>query len=332
MLVGWFFLLSAIIAVPIIALTGAGYAASAFGLGETGRLLMTGIILLIAVGTNFFGMRLTGKVQMAVVSAIIVILISAVVGSMHAIDLSFFTPFMPHGWLSVGHAATLIFWCFLGWEAISHLTEEFENPNRDVIRSTIIASVIISLLYLATACAVIGTRSYGPGMSDVSLIHLIHLSFGTPGVLIAGISTLFITTAPAIAYTGAAARLAYAISKAEYAPRFFSLLHSIYQTPVGGLVFLFSCFILILALYGSGIVPLQILIQIPNTTFILTYFAGCAAGLVLLKDSSAGRAVCAISLVLTGFIFCFTGWAMIWPIILIVIWVVYLKVRRSCTA
>ena len=42
MLVGWFFLLSAIMAVPIIALTGAGYAATAFGLGETGRVIITG--------------------------------------------------------------------------------------------------------------------------------------------------------------------------------------------------------------------------------------------------------------------------------------------------
>ncbi|OQA57470.1 MAG: putative transporter [Euryarchaeota archaeon ADurb.Bin294] len=329
MLVGWFFLLSAIMAVPIIALTGAGYAATAFGLGETGRLIITGIIIFIAVGTNFFGMRLTGGVQMAVVAATIAILIGAVVGSIHAIEPSNFVPFMPHGWPSVGHAATLIFWCFLGWEAISHVTEEFEDPGRDVVRGTIIASVIISILYLATACAVIGTKSYGPGISEVSLIHLIHLSFGTSGVIIAGIITLFITTAPAIAYTGAAGRLAYAISKAGYAPRQFSLLHSFYQTPVGGLAFLFCCFYLILGIYIIGIITLDVLIQIPNATFILTYFAGCAAGLVLMKDSWSGMGVSAVSLVLTGIIFCFTGWAMIWPVILIIIFAVYLKTRTS---
>ncbi len=327
MLVGWFFLLSAIMAVPVIALTGAGYAAMAFGLGETGRMIITGIIIFTAVGTNFFGMRLTGGVQMVVVTATIAILIGAVAGSIHAIDPVNFVPFMPHGWTSVGHAATLIFWCFLGWEAISHLTEEFEDPGRDVVRGTIIASVIISILYLATACAVIGTGSYGPGVSEVSLIHLIHLSFGMPGVIIAGIITLFITTAPAIAYTGAAGRLAYAISRAGYAPRQFSLLHSIHQTPVGGLVFLFFCFCLILGIYLSGIISIDVLIQIPNATFILTYSAGCAAGLILMKDSRAGMIVSAISLLLTLVIFCFTGWAMIWPIILVIIWVIYLKSR-----
>ena len=232
-----------------------------FGLGEAGRLIITELSS-SSQWDEFFGMRLTGGVQMAVVAATIAILIGAVVGSIHAIEPSHFVPFMPHGWPSVGHAATLIFWCFLGWEAISHVTEEFEDPGRDVVRGTIIASVIISILYLATACAVIGTGSYGPGISEVSLIHLIHLSFGTFGVIIAGIITLFITTAPAIAYAGAAGRLAYAISKSGYAPRQFSLLHSVYQTPVGGLMFLLCCFYLILGIY-TGIITLDVLIQIP---------------------------------------------------------------------
>jgi amino acid efflux transporter len=84
-----------------------------------------------------------------------------------------------------------------------------------------------------------------------------------------------------------------------------------------------------LGIYISGIITLDVLIQIPNATFILTYFAGCAAGLVLMKDSPAGSLVSAISLILTGIIFCFTGWAMIWPVILIGIWGMYLKKRRS---
>ncbi|QXO95456.1 amino acid permease [Methanospirillum purgamenti] len=328
MLVGWFFLLSAIMAVPIIALTGAGYAAAAFGLGETGRLIIAGIILVISVATNFTGMKLTGRIQMMVVATTIIILIGAVAGSIHAIDLVNFEPFMPNGWGSVGHAATLIFWCFLGWEAISHVTEEFEDPGRDVVRGTIIASVIISLLYLGAAGAVIGTKSYGPGISEVSLIHLIQLSFGTSGMIIAGIMTLFITTAPAIAYTGAAGRLAYAISKAGYAPRSFSMLHCRFKTPGISLVFLLGCFLIILLIYMSGFIPLDILIQIPNTTFILTYLAGCAAGLVLMKENKTAMAVSGISLLLTAAIFCFTGWAMIWPVILVLIWTVYVKVRK----
>lgn len=326
-LIGWFFLLSAIIAVPIIALTGAGYAAAAFGLGETGRLLITAVILSIAIITNYFGMKMTGQVQMAVVVATILILISAIFGSIHAIDAINFTPFMPNGWVSIGQAGALIFWCFLGWEAVSHVTEEFENPARDVVKGTIIASVIISLLYIATAFAVVGTHSYGPGMSDVSLIHLISISSGTYGTALAGFITLFITTAPAIAYTSASSRLAYALSKSGSAPVLFSRLSSRYKTPVGSLAFLFACFFCILLIYSSGMISLELLIQIPNATFILTYFAGCAAGLVLLKGDWITTGVSGVSLILTGIIFFFVGWAILWPVIIILIWWRYAKVK-----
>ena len=322
-LIGYYFLLSVIMGVPVIALTGAGYACNAFGLGEIARVPVTMFILSIGLLSNYYGMKLTGQIQVAVVVATIGILIGAVTGSLHMINLANLTPFLPHGLMSVGHAATLIFWCFLGWEAIAHVSGEFENPQRDVVKGTLIASVIISLLYLATVFAVIGTHSYGPGISDISLIHLIGIAAGPYGMYIAGFITLFITTAPSIAYIGAASRLAYSLSLTGSAPSALSLLSKRYHTPVGGLSFLAICFLIILIIYSTGIASLSFLIQIPNATFILTYLGGCAAGVVLLKDDRLGMTVSCISLLLTGAILCFVGWVIIWPVIITIIWAIY---------
>ncbi len=322
-LTGYFFLASAIIAVPIIALTGAGYACTAFGLGENARIPVTALILLIGLGSNYLGMKLTGQVQLAVVIATMVILVGAITGSLQMIHPANFSPFLVNGWLSVGHAATLIFWCFLGWEAVSHVTEEFENPGRDVVKGTIIASVIISILYLATVCAVIGTHSYGPGVSEVSLIHLIGIAAGKPGIYIAGIITLFITIAPAIAYIGAASRQVFTLSRNGSAPAALSRLSPRFHTPSGGLAVLAICFAAIITLYSTGVVPLSLLIQIPNATFILTYMGGCAAGLVILRDDPKGIILSTISLILTGCILLFVGWAIIWPIAIILLWAAY---------
>jgi len=322
-LFGYYFLVSAIMAVPVIAITGAGYACSAFGLGESVRLPVTVIILVLGLCSNYLGMRLTGQIQLAVVVATIVILAGAVTGSLHTINPANFSPFLPNGWMSVGHAATLIFWCFLGWEAISHVTEEFENPQRDVLKGTIIASVIISILYITTVCAVVGTHSYGPGISEVSLINLISIAGGQNGTIIAGIITLFITIAPATAYIGAASRLVYTLSRSGSAPQVLSRLSPRYQTPSGGLALLAVCFLLILLVYSTKLISLAVLIQVPNATFIMTYLGGCAAGLVLLKGDRLGMTVSALSLLLTGGILCFVGWAVIWPVIITLIWALY---------
>lgn len=327
-LVGWFFLLSVVVGAPVIALVGAGYACAAVGLGDSCRLIIAAFILLTGILTNYIGMKMTSQIQMAVVATTIIILVSAFAGSILSVDPANFTPFLPFGWESVGHAGTLIFWSFLGWEAISHISEEFEDPKRDVVKGTIIAALVIGILYIGTAFVVVGTHSYGTGISDVSLIHLIHLSFGSYGVVFAGLAALFICIAPVIAYIGAACRLAYSLSVTGYAPAPLSRISGRFHTPVGGLGFLAVCFMILLCIFNSRILSLSTLIQIPNATFILTYLGGCAAGLVLLKDRTYGRLVSGISLVMTAVVFFFVGWTVIYPMIITLIWGGFMVYRR----
>ncbi|MDD1701858.1 MAG: amino acid permease, partial [Methanoregula sp.] len=172
-LIGWFFLLSVVVGAPVLALTGAGYICAAAGLGDTFRLLIAIAILSAGILLNYRGMKITGQVQVAVVLTTIIVIGVTVMGSLTAIEPSDFTPFMPSGWESVGHASAVLFWCFIGWEAIAHISGEFENPQRDAIRGTLIAALIISILYFLTAFVVVGTHSYGPSLTDVSLVHII---------------------------------------------------------------------------------------------------------------------------------------------------------------
>jgi amino acid efflux transporter len=327
-LIGWFFLLSVVVGAPVIALVGAGYACAAVGLGGSSRLVLAVFILLTAILTNYIGMKMTSQIQMAVVMTTIVILVCAFAGSVFTVDLNDFSPFMPYGWESVGHAGTLIFWSFLGWEAVSHISEEFENPERDVVKGTIIAALVIGILYIGTAFVVIGTHSYGPGISDISLIQLIKVSFGQYGVVFAGLAALFICIAPVIAYIGAACRLAYSLSITGYAPKFLSRLSDRFQTPIGGLWFLAICFTIMLWIFSSGALSLSTLIQLPNATFILTYLGGCAAGVVLLKDRKFGVQFSAISLAMTAVVFLFVGWTVIYPIIITLVWGGFMIYRR----
>jgi amino acid efflux transporter len=327
-LIGWFFLLSTIIGVPVLSLTGAGYITAAFGLSETVRILIAAGIILLGLILNYFGMRLSGQIQVFVVLTTIAILIGSFLGSIRAIDPVNFFPLFPNGWMSSGYAASLIFWSFIGWEAVTHITEEFEDPERDVVRATIIASVIISALYFMTAFAVVGTHSYGPGLSDVSLLNVIRLSFGGYGAAGIGIAALFVCIAPSITYIGAASRLVYSLSVTGYAPSVFSRLSSRYHTPLGGIILLTICFALIFIIYSVSLLPLTALIQLPNATFILTYMGGSAAGLVLLRDNRAAFLLSGISLVMTAVVFLFVSWAMVFPLIVTIVWGVFMVVKK----
>ena len=323
-LVGWYFLMSVVIGAPVLALTGAGYLSTAIGLNDNYRLFIAIVILLAGLLTNYFGMKVTGQLQIVVVLITITILVLTIIGSFSKIDPTNFKPFISNGWASIGFTLPILFWCFIGWEAVANISKEFQNPRRDAIRGTIIGAIVVSIIYFFTALVIVGTHSYGLKMSEASLIYVIKNSFGTYGSIIAGFGALFICIAPAIAYIGAASRLAFSLAENGYAPKSFSRTSRKYNTPSGGLLFLAMCFTVLLIVFSSRIISLAVLIQIPNATFILTYLGGCAAGLILLKDSKLGFALSVTSLILSAFVFLFVKWTILYPVCITLFWFAFM--------
>ncbi|MCZ8522221.1 MULTISPECIES: amino acid permease [Paenibacillus] len=331
-LVGWFFLLSVPIGAPVAALTGAGYMTAAMGWGNPAKLAIAAGMLVLALLVNYIGMKVAGQLQLIVVLAIIAVLILAIAGAQPYIDPVHLTPFMPHGWASVGQATAILFWCFIGWEAVSHLSEEFREPKKAAIQGVTLAAFIVGILYFLTAFAVVGTGSYRGAASDASLVWVILKLLGPAGAWVSGITGVFICTAGIIAYAGAASRLACALSRQGEAPRWMGRISAKFGTPAGGLAFLTLSSAAVLLLYGSGSVSLAGLIQIPNATFILTYLGGCAAGMKLLKGSRWGVRVSTLSFLCTLAVFPFVGWAMLYPLgITTVFWIV-VRIRSARAA
>jgi amino acid efflux transporter len=320
--IGWFFLMSVPIGAPVAALTGAGYMTAAMGWGDESRMMLAAAMLAVGLIINWIGMKVAGRIQIAVVIAIVAVLIFAIAAALPQMETVHFTPFVPHGWFPVGQAAAILFWCFIGWEAVSHMSEEFTNPQRAAVKGVTIAAVIVGLLYFLTALATVGTQSYLAGDSDASLVWVISRAIGPWGAIIAGLTGIFICTATIIAYVGAASRVAYALSRQGQAFRWMGILSQRFHTPIGGIAFLSVCFVIIMVLYGSGTVSLTNLIQFPNATFILTYLGGCAAGIKLLRGSRWGVAISWISFISTAIVFPFVGWAMLYPcLITAVLWI-----------
>lgn len=314
--VGWFFLMSVPIGAPVAALTGAGYLTASLGLSERFRIAIACSVLLAALFLNFIGMSLAGKVQVAVVAGILAVIFLAIIGAVPNIKAVNFAPFMPHGPGKVAEASTLLFWCFIGWEAVSHLTEEFVHPEKDVMRATVISAVIIGVIYFLVAACTVGTNSYGR-ISEAPLVAIASASFGRLGAVMIGTASLAICLATVIAYIGAAARLAQSLAENGHAPKWLGRVSKGYQTPVGGLSFLAGCFILVMALYSMKVVSLTTLIQLPNATFLLTYLSGSAAGVCLFKRDRRKLAVSLVSLASTAIMFLFVGWAIVYPVVVI---------------
>lgn len=327
-LVGWFFLMSVPIGAPIAALTGAGYLTAALGLGESARVAIAALMLLVSLMINVIGMKVVGRVQIIVVIAILLVLLISIFGSIPYMEKAQFTPFMPHGWSSVGQATALLYWCFIGWEAISHLSAEFRDPQKIAVKGVTWAALIVGALYFLTALATVGTGSYLATGAQAPLVSVFNRLLGTTGGILAGLTGMFICTATIIAYVGATSRLAYALAKAGDAPRGLAALSRRFGTPVGGIAFLAACFVAVMTLYVGGALSMKQLLQLPNATFILTYLGGCAAGIRLFKGNRLGRTICILSFVATACIFPFVGRAVLYPLLILAIYGLVILHRR----
>src|SRR3989449_8728149 len=181
--VGWLFLLWYAAGAPAVTVIAASYLAYAFPLSRLEIYLVAASLPLGTFLLNYRGIRVSGRVQMAVIAAITALLLAAVAASAPRIKLENFSPFFPHGIIPIGVAAALIFWSYLGYENGSNVAEEFKNPERDFHRSILLSVLIISALYVSVAIAAVGSRAYEAGGSIAPFAAMLSNALGLYGAI-----------------------------------------------------------------------------------------------------------------------------------------------------
>ena len=113
-------------------------------------------------------------------------------GSAHAARPANWTPFAPHGWLSVGRAASTLMLSFVGWEAVAPLTGRLRAGQ--LSRVIGIAFTVTAVLYLGLAVATISCLGRGANLA-VPLADLLQLAIGPAGRAVAAVAALVLTAA-----------------------------------------------------------------------------------------------------------------------------------------
>ena len=294
--VGWFYFFASSNALAVGPLIGAYYAAVLLGLGRGGTFLLGASMLAFAVASNAGGMRVSGRVQLVLSGCVAVLLLSAALVSVPSISLDNWTPFAPEGWGAVGRVAVLLLWAVFGWEAIAQLSAEFQNPGRDVPRSTLFSVGIITLLYVGVAVAVVGTATYGSAAVDrVAVASLLGNAMGAGVGAVASFAALVITLATVNAYVAATSRLGYALARDGAFPARLSILgaRGVPLRAVFAVGVLAACGMLFCYTVGWG--P-EDLLAVSTSLGLATYILGTAAGAKLL--TGGGRLMAGIALMM----------------------------------
>jgi amino acid efflux transporter len=337
---GWSFLAGVIAGAPVVCLIGAGYLTELTGGGRVGQAVIAAALLLTVLALAAGGMRTSATAQLLMVSLLIVVVIVAVAGSAASAHAANWTPFAPHGWLAVGHAATTLMLSFVGWEAVAPLTAQFADPARQLPRVVGITLAVTSVLYLGLAVVTIAVLGTGGG-SMAPLADLLRHAIGPAGTAAGAVAAIVLTLGAVNAYVnGAAAMTGRLLGGRD--PRRPVGIETAAPRPAAGetdgrrrrppgrlllLAAIAGTGLPLIALYGVGLVSPVSLVAIPTTLFLTVYLGSMLAATRVLHGLARLAAVPATAA--TAVMLAYCGWALAVPAAIIAVVTVTGSIRRS---
>ncbi len=302
---GWCFLAGVVAGAPVVCLIGASYVTELTGGGRLARAAVAALLLLVLLALARGGLRASAVAQLLLVGLLVGVVVVAVAGTAGSVRAANWTPFAPHGWLAVAHAAAVLMLSFVGWEAVAPLTTAFADPARQLTRVVAIALGVTSALYLGLAIVTIGVL--GPGAATiVPLAELLQRAIGPAGTAAAAVAAVVLTLGSVNAYINGGAAMAGHLTRpqpggnaaqARPAPLFLAAVAA------SGL--------LLITLYGLGLVSPAALVTIPTTLFLAVYLGSMLAAVRVLRGPARLAAVPASVAVVVMLACC--GWALALP-------------------
>ena len=304
---GWLFLSGVVIGAPAVALAGGFYVSSLLGAGREVAVAAALAMILAVTGANALGVRTSARMQLVLAGVLAALLLVAIVTALPHGSTANWTPFAPHGWGSVGTAASLLMFSFVGWEAVSHLAGELKDPARQLPRAIFTALAVVAVLYLGLAAATVGVLGTA-APSEVPLADLMAAGLGAPGRTVTAFLAVLLTMGAMNAYIGAAAKLAGALASEGAAPRFLA-------RPERALGLLAIIATAELAPLIADLTSVHGLVRATSACFVAVYVLATAAGVRLLHGSA--RVCAAVSFAAVTFVFAFSAEFLLVPLVVV---------------
>ena len=325
---GWLFAGWYITGAPAVTLIAASYLAFAFPMSRPEVFVIASAIIFTAFVINYKGIVVSNKVQLAVVVSIVALLLATIVGSFHDVAVKNFSPFFPNGLIPIGVSAALIFWSYLGYENVSNVAEEFENPKRDFHRSIVLSVIIVSVLYVSIALMTVGTLAYKAGGSVAPFAAILSNVLGIYGAPGTAILAVFIIFGTVNAYMTGMSRVIYSNARDGGFPKYLAKLDDRTGAPRRSLTILSTLALSVIGIFYFMNVDLETALLIPSGAAIVIYVIGSVAGIKLLKGRRGGGVLPWISLVISLAVLPFVGVLLSVTLVFAVLGLTYCKIFR----
>jgi APA family basic amino acid/polyamine antiporter len=140
-------------------------------------------------------------------------------------------PFAPNGFRGISSAAAIIFFAYIGFDAVSTAAEETKNPQRDMPIAMIASLVICTIVYILVALVLTGLVKW----TELGTAEPLATAFSALGMhWVAGIISLgavFATTSVLVVFQLGQPRIFFSMARDGLLPAWASKVHPKYRTP-----------------------------------------------------------------------------------------------------
>ncbi|HLA78938.1 MAG TPA: amino acid permease [Vicinamibacteria bacterium] len=188
-------------------------------------------------------------------------------------------PFFPGGIHGVWTGASLIFFAYIGFDAISTTAEECRDPGRDLPRGILGSLLICTLLYIAAGLVLTGMIPYAKlvGVADPLAAALSYVNQGWAAGLLS-FGAVVAMTAVLLVFQLGQPRILMAMSRDGLLSPWFAKIHPKYRTPHVTTI-LTGVFVG----FFSAIANIDEIVQLTNIGTLFAFVLVCVGILVLRK-------------------------------------------------
>lgn len=261
----------------------------------TGAFINVPAVALIAALTVFLvvGVKESATFNGAMVLIKTTIVILVILFGLPHVHFSNLTPFIPpnqgtfgkFGVTGILAASGMIFFAYIGFEAVSVAAQEARNPRRDLPIGILGSLAICTLLYIGMAIVLTGITNWRtldvPNPVSFAVGKIGSLGWLVPwiniGAMVGLASVVFVSLY-------GQSRVFYSMARDGFLGKTFSAVHPRFHTPHVGTIIIGVC-----AAFAAALLPLDILADLVSIGTLLAFVAVCAGIMILRRTAPLAR-------------------------------------------
>ncbi|HEU4565255.1 MAG TPA: amino acid permease [Gemmatimonadaceae bacterium] len=165
-----------------------------------------------------------------VVVKLLVLGLFVIVGAMH-IDPANYKPFAPNGWRGIHQGAAIVFFAYIGFDAISTAAEETKNPQRNMPRGILGGLAICTLIYVIVGVVATGLVPYSQLRAADPLARALDVAGLQTASWIVAFGAVVSLTAVLLVFQYGQPRIFYAMARDGLLPHWAAKIHPTRRIP-----------------------------------------------------------------------------------------------------